>query len=88
MKYVPDVGVPKHRATNSLPELLCVLDRRDSVSAGLAADGVACLRNPDCLSAGRSLSRAQRGLEQRFALANGVRHRVLEVGVRVHADPV
>lgn len=86
--YVPDVGVTEHGAADSLPVVLGILERRNRASARLATDGLACFRNPDRLSASSRPRSAQSGIKQRLALTDGVGHRVLEVRVCVHAEPI
>lgn len=84
----PDINIPKHRASHSLPEVLRILDGRNRVSADIAADGVPCLRNPDGLMTSSFLCSFKSVREQRLALADGIRHIVLKVRVSVHADLV
>ena len=89
MKSIPpDINIPKHRASHSLPEVLRILDGRNRVSADIAADGVTRLRNPDRLMSSGFLCSFKSVREQRLALADSIGHIVLKVRVRVHADPV
>lgn len=85
----PDVGGVEERAPDVLPVGLGVLDGGDGLANGVAADGVARLGDPDGLAAAAGLGGLGEGVgEQRAALPDGVGHRVLEVRVGVHAEPV
>lgn len=65
-----------------------MLKRRHGLVHGGTTDGPASLSNPDGLATGGGLGLLEGFDEERLGILDGVRHGALEVGVRVHGDPV
>jgi hypothetical protein len=79
--------VPDKGADNVLPEDAGVLGARNSLAVSLASNGPASLGNPDGLSDSRASLIV--GIEEELSgTLNAVLLGLLEVGVRIHANPV